>query len=111
MGMRNKLTTTKFIAMTQIEKEAEQIYPFIDGNDEHNRIATIRRFAYINGANRNAWISVDVPPSKNIKVIVAHLNGNIGFARHDGKEWIDDDTFIVRPVAWQLAPTYSPPTP
>jgi hypothetical protein len=95
--------------MTQIQKEAEQLYPIVKGHGQ-NEIHEMLRKAYIAGANRNAWISVDVelPPvftrvlvTEGKEVHEAHRNTRTG-------EWCGwhtlGDEYLDTVIAWQQLP-------
>jgi hypothetical protein len=95
--------------MTQIQTEAEQLYPNTD-SQLTEYVNKLLRKAYERGANRNAWISVDVElPPVFTRVLVtdgkevheAHRNTRTG-------EWCGwhtlGDEYLDTITAWQPLP-------
>jgi hypothetical protein len=94
--------------MTQIQKEAEQLYPI--GDNGNKKLQQLRQISYTLGATRNAWVSVDVElPPVFTRVLVtdgkevheAHRNTRTG-------EWCGwhtlGDEYLDTITAWQPLP-------
>ena len=81
--------------MTQIQTEAEQLYPIVNARLE-DEIHEMLRKAYTLGANRNAWISVDVElPPINTEVLTYSFS--VGYL-------VDIVPFAYMPTHWQPLP-------
>ena len=87
--------------MTQIQTEAEQLYP--DSKNFPSHITSALRSGYKRGANRNAWISVDVQPDdgtewlcwdKANEMILVCL-----FTKSEFKSVWQDDDFDIRDIS------------
>ena len=81
--------------MTQIQTEAEQLYPNTD-SQLTEYVNKLLRKAYERGANRNAWISVDVElPPINTEVLTYSFS--VGYL-------VDIVPFAYMPTHWQPLP-------
>ncbi len=100
--------------MTQIQTEAEQLYPY-GKNQLQNEIHELCRKAYTLGATRNAWVSVDVELpkvdtewlcwDKANEIILVCLYASNGW----NNVWQDDD-FNIRNISHYMKLPL-PPTP
>jgi hypothetical protein len=80
--------------MTQIQKEAEQLYPI--ASDHNKKLQQLRQISYTLGATRNAWVSVDdeLPP---INTEVLTYSFSVGYL-------VDIVPFAYMPTHWQPLP-------
>jgi len=89
--------------MTQIQKEAEQLYPIVKGHGQ-NEIHEMLRKAYTRGATRNAWISVDVELPKEDTEWLCWDKANemilvCLFTKSEFKSVWQDDDFDIRDIS------------